>query len=1417
MLSFTFIAGARDSLYDWLGWQYNNNEELHNTDTDTHSYTSAKINSTSPRIPVTVKGSSNRVNMDRVKLIKKRLGRFINPLDWHLRRQKGNIFKTKVRAKSAINKKKRLKKRKKLKIMKICNKIDRVIDTVQYSHRFNRPCARPPGSCVGTVGTVAADHTQTDYEPDKDRMRYYSRSVLWELRSKTVDKDIAATHKALVAEIRSMAQNAACTDVIIDSGAMRHSGDLSNMPADASVDKVEPVKENLVVSGLYGAAKRVRKQFSMLIPAAVQGAEVKLANAIDIAGSSNALVSVGVLDDSGYSTTFANGEVKIFDPEGQVVIYGKKIDNLYRVRSHLSSISPLPSNTGDSVDQMASVYAAIDSGALLVAHEVLGHRCFNAVRRMLHMAPECTTDPNPVCEACCSAQMRSHNLPRDALSRASRYGFRIHADTSRKMPATTAYGARDVQRFLLVGDEFTDYLQLRFTARKSEVKHELVSAIDALNTENADGQVAQLRTDAGTEFVNKDLATNLKARGIIHHHSDPHMRSQSGWIESRMELIERSAKAMMYRANAPECDWPYAYYHSVYLHNNLPNDVTKLPPCTKKTGLPSTVDPKKLQGNLFCKCYAKVYVHGKLQKDAIPCIYLGKNPRGTSHLVRQIGGARAGQEVREAAVVKFEPRNFPYTSPLIPRPSPHQAYSYDSDSESGENGGDDGHVLVDSPVDRLSDFAPDSPSDPDDLEESDDDSLRAQLKDQDHQEHPDWVPDGNIDGQDAYEIEAIVAERSRRVKGRKKKFYQVKWKGQWPPDQQHQWVPAAQVRAPSVVAEWKQQRGNVSKQLIANLVISVYQMDQHVDSLPIKEESNPFKKLFDPTKQARVKPPRGYKAMLAHPFAKFFQEALLKEKMENLKWKTYQEVPRSQLPPHAKVLRTVTAWDIKYNHRGEIEKFKSRVCLDGSRTTVCSSETYENIAGTSTIRMLLCLAARYGLNIAQTDVKNFFLQAAMPEGKEYYAEIPEGWEYNSRDTHVAKVLAPWYGLKEAAKLAGDQLAAIMVKAGLTECKTFPKVFFQWRGDDFVACATHIDDALWIYSSKKMLDEILDKVDKDFKMIRTYNVQKLLGLEIDYDQDKGLMKLHQGSYVLSKLRELSHNSNSKTVRSPGLVPPKIVNPAFPVPEKKATAKEVKEFQRRVGIWMWSLQSDPSSMYVTHQLASKMLNPQKDDWAALARLERYKSTYPSMGVVFRRAAGKPKLKHGENLDCLTYFADADLAGDYRTSKSTSGFSVSLGDSGVFDWKSKRQTCVAQSSCESETYSAKECTTHAIWLRAGLSEMGFSFTAPSPICQDNQGAIALCSSDKHHSRTRHFRMHVALLKDCMMKRITCYPWIPTDIMLGDLYNKIHQPLKHEELCELNGIHAQGISMIPEVPKYAAVFKLLEESRRKYSGEVT
>jgi hypothetical protein len=251
-------------------------------------------------------------------------------------------------------------------------------------------------------------------------------------------------------------------------------------------------------------------------------------------------------------------------------------------------------------------------------------------------------------------------------------------------------------------------------------------------------------------------------------------------------------------------------------------------------------------------------------------------------------------------------------------------------------------------------------------------------------------------------------------------------------------------------------------------------------------------------------------------------------------------------------------------------------------------------------------------------------------------------------------------------------------------------------------------------------------------------------------------------------------------------------------------------------MWGNQSDPSSTFTVHKLASKMLNPQKEDWHAMNRLEDYKANHPSVGVVWRAAGPDVKLKKNQNLDCLTFFADADLSDGHETGKSTTGYSVFFGDSGMFDWKVKKQTSVSQSSCESEVTSSKDATCHAIWLRGGLSHMGFTFTTPTPICQDNQSAIALCQSDKHHSRARHFRLHVNLLRDCFVKRITCYPWVPTQHMKGDLFNKCHHPGRHKELMESNGISSLPLSEVSNVPPPFKVYGWMEQRQAEKAAVV-
>jgi hypothetical protein len=74
-------------------------------------------------------------------------------------------------------------------------------------------------------------------------------------------------------------------------------------------------------------------------------------------------------------------------------------------------------------------------------------------------------------------------------------------------------------------------------------------------------------------------------------------------------------------------------------------------------------------------------------------------------------------------------------------------------------------------------------------------------------------------------------------------------------------------------------------------------------------------------------------------------------------------------------------------------------------------------------------------------------------------------------------------------------------------------------------------------------------------------------------------------------------------------------------------------------------------------------------------------------------------------LTCFADADWANDNITRKSRSGYLFTLGR-GPISYKSKQHTCVAQSICEAEYYSAADATKEGLHLRQFMGEIFNAF---------------------------------------------------------------------------------------------------------------
>jgi hypothetical protein len=99
---------------------------------------------------------------------------------------------------------------------------------------------------------------------------------------------------------------------------------------------------------------------------------------------------------------------------------------------------------------------------------------------------------------------------------------------------------------------------------------------------------------------------------------------------------------------------------------------------------------------------------------------------------------------------------------------------------------------------------------------------------------------------------------------------------------------------------------------------------------------------------------------------------------------------------------------------GTIEKYKVRLVAKGyTQKEEDFFDTYSPVARMTTIRVLLSLAASYGLLVHQMDVKSTFLNGELDE--EIYMEQPDGFVVKGQESKVCKLFKSLYGLKQAPK------------------------------------------------------------------------------------------------------------------------------------------------------------------------------------------------------------------------------------------------------------------------------------------------------------------------------------------------------------------------------------------------------------------
>jgi hypothetical protein len=135
---------------------------------------------------------------------------------------------------------------------------------------------------------------------------------------------------------------------------------------------------------------------------------------------------------------------------------------------------------------------------------------------------------------------------------------------------------------------------------------------------------------------------------------------------------------------------------------------------------------------------------------------------------------------------------------------------------------------------------------------------------------------------------------------------------------------------------------------------------------------------------------------------------------------------------------------------------------------------------------------------------------------------------------------------------------------------------------------------------------------------------------------------------------------------------------------------KEYLSRIGCLLYLAQgSRPNITFAVHFLARSCMKPDKNHWVALNHLISY--IHYSAGLNLPIVASKP-FETG-----IETFVDANWGGEL--SRSVHGF-ISTAWGTPISWSSKRQTCVAWSTCQAEYMALSFASQDACTLSSVLS---------------------------------------------------------------------------------------------------------------------
>lgn len=203
----------------------------------------------------------------------------------------------------------------------------------------------------------------------------------------------------------------------------------------------------------------------------------------------------------------------------------------------------------------------------------------------------------------------------------------------------------------------------------------------------------------------------------------------------------------------------------------------------------------------------------------------------------------------------------------------------------------------------------------------------------------------------------------------------------------------------------------------------------------------------------------------------------------------------------------------------------------------------------------------------------------------------------------------------------------------------------------------------------------------------------------------------------------------------------------------------EYSQVVGCLMYAMTSTrPDIAYAVGRLSRYTSNPSTHHWQAIRRVLKYLKGTINYGLSY---VGFPSVLEG--------YSDASWITNIEDHSSTSGWVFLLGG-GAISWASKKQTCITNSTMESEFVALAAAGREAEWLRNLVYEIPLWPKPVSPIsihC-DSQATLAKAYSQVYNGKSRHLGVRHSAIRELITHGVITIEFVRSQQNLADHLTK-------------------------------------------------